>query len=70
VNRAERRALRGGELLDELDWWTFVCVGCGETVWIGHDPDQDLAELALMCRQAFGEPPVCSACQADLRHGR
>jgi hypothetical protein len=53
--------------LDELQWWTFVCTGCGETTWIGQDPAQDLNDFASMCRLVLGEPPVCAPCRYEQR---
>jgi hypothetical protein len=55
--------------LDQLDWWTFVCVGCGETIWVGHDSDQDVVQFASMCRTLYGDPPVCTECQRRARLG-
>jgi len=53
--------------LDELQWWTFVCSGCGETTYVGQDLAQDVIDFAAMCRLLFGDPPVCSVCQHERR---
>jgi hypothetical protein len=66
VKRADQGACPY-DVLDQLQWWTFVCTGCGETTWVGQDREQDLADFAAMCRLLFGDPPVCSGCQHERR---
>lgn len=65
IERARGRKPFDG--LDELDWWTFVCAGCGRTTWIGREQSQTLAEFERAVRWIHGVPAVCSDCQRETR---
>jgi hypothetical protein len=51
--------------LDQFDWFTFVCSGCGETTWIGRPLTVPVAAFSRLCQYQYGEPPVCTTCQQD-----
>ena len=48
-----------------FDWFSFVCVGCGEHTFIGRDRSQPVEDFALMCEWLFGFPPLCSSCSRE-----
>ena len=50
------------ELLEELDWFSFVCAYCGETTNVGKEPTQTTAEFVAMCEWVYGDPPLCTYC--------
>jgi hypothetical protein len=67
----ESFCLRGVHLMaevhDRIDWWMFVCSGCGEETFVGKSPGQTLEEFGLVSLMLYGDPPVCSGCQAEQR---
>jgi hypothetical protein len=54
--------LAGEDWSNAFDWYSFVCSGCGDEVYVAHDLDQALESFALMCHWIHGEPPICSEC--------
>jgi hypothetical protein len=55
------------EVHDQIDWWMFVCVACGEETFVGQTPDQTLEEFGRTSWILYGDPPVCSSCQQEQR---
>ena len=50
------------DVLEEYDWFTFNCTGCGEETFVGREPEQSVSEFKTMCDWLYGSPPVCSFC--------
>jgi ribosomal protein L37AE/L43A len=57
-----RRSVDASEL-DRLDWFSFVCVACGQETYVAREAVQAVTEFATMCSWLFGDPPVCSFCR-------
>jgi hypothetical protein len=62
---AQRASLTGAGCLDALDWFTFVCEGCGQETFVGRELSQSLEDFAQMCDWLYGDPPVCTVCLHD-----
>lgn len=55
------------EVHDDIDWWMFVCVACGEETFVGECAGQDLEDFGGAMLMLYGDPPVCTTCQQEQR---
>ncbi len=58
----ERFTPPSSEVLEDLDWFTFVCSWCGRETFVGKEPRQNTADFWLMCEWLYGVPPICVSC--------
>lgn len=60
---AARGPITGLHELDQhFDWYSFVCLGCGEETFVGRDPEQSVVDFGMMMDWLYGERPVCTSC--------